>query len=210
MGAARRSRTGWRRWGPAPGDEVDDSGFIYLGRHFRSRDGQLPVALGPVLQSYGSISALMLAGDNDTWAVTLVARSGDRALLGLKDTARWERTVRALPTVAHWLDGDPIEDRIVTMAKIEDRHRDLHPGGVPVATGWWRSPTPGRARIPRSAGARPSGCCTRRRCATRCATPGPTTRPSSPTRSRPPRPLVEPWFKSRCPSTGTGWPRWPP
>ena len=64
-----------------------------------------------------------------------MARSGDRALLGLKDLARWERAVRALPTVAHWLDGDPIEDRIVTIAKIEDRHRDLRPDGVPVATG---------------------------------------------------------------------------
>jgi 2-polyprenyl-6-methoxyphenol hydroxylase-like FAD-dependent oxidoreductase len=118
-----------------PEDEVDDSGFIYLGRHFRSRDGQLPAALGPGLQPYGSISALMLPADNHTWAVTLVARSGDRALLGLKDVARWERTVRALPTVAHWLDGDPIEDRIVTIAKIEDRRRDLYPDGVPVATG---------------------------------------------------------------------------
>jgi hypothetical protein len=67
--------------------------------------------------------------------VTLVARSGDGALLGLKDLARWESVVRSLPTAAHWLDGDPIEDRIITMAKIEDRHRDLRPDGVPVATG---------------------------------------------------------------------------
>ena len=59
-----------------PEDEVDDSGFIYFGRHFRSRDGQLPVALGPGLQPYGSISVLMLPADNGSWAVTLVARSG--------------------------------------------------------------------------------------------------------------------------------------
>ncbi len=118
-----------------PADEVEDSGFIYLGRHFRSRDGQLPFALGPLLQSYGSISVLTLPADNATWSVTLIARSGDRALLGLKDVGRWEQAVRSLPTVAHWLDGDPIEDRIVTMAKIEDRHRDLRPDGVPVATG---------------------------------------------------------------------------
>jgi flavin-dependent dehydrogenase len=78
---------------------------------------------------------LTIPADNGTWAVTLVARSGDRALLGLKDVERWERTVRALPTIAHWLDGDPIEDRVTTIAKIEDRHRDLHPDGVPVATG---------------------------------------------------------------------------
>ena len=118
-----------------PAEEVEDSGFIYLARHFRSRDGQMPFALGPLLQSYGSISVLTLPADNATWSVTLVARSGDRALLGLKDVARWESVVRSLPTVAHWIDGDPIEDRIITMAKIEDRHRDLRPDGVPVATG---------------------------------------------------------------------------
>jgi 2-polyprenyl-6-methoxyphenol hydroxylase-like FAD-dependent oxidoreductase len=118
-----------------PLDEIDDSGFIYLGRHFRSRDGQMPVALGPPLQAYGSISVLTLPADNDVWSVTLVARSGDRALLGLRDQERWERAVRALPTVAHWLDGDPLEDRIMTISKIEDRHRDLRPDGSPVATG---------------------------------------------------------------------------
>ena len=59
-----------------PVDEVEDSGFIYFGRHFRSRDGQLPVSLGPGLQPYGSISALMLPADNRSWAVTLVARRG--------------------------------------------------------------------------------------------------------------------------------------
>jgi 2-polyprenyl-6-methoxyphenol hydroxylase-like FAD-dependent oxidoreductase len=116
-------------------EEVEDSGFIYLGRHFRSRDGQLPVALGPALQAYGSISVLSLPADNGHWSVTLVARSGDRMLLGLKDLTRWESVVRSLPTVAHWLDGDPVEDRVVTMSKIEDRHRDLRPDGVPVATG---------------------------------------------------------------------------
>jgi 2-polyprenyl-6-methoxyphenol hydroxylase-like FAD-dependent oxidoreductase len=118
-----------------PADEVEDSGFIYLARHFRSRDGQLPFALGPLLQPYGSISVLTLPADNATWSVTLIARSGDRALLGLKDVTRWEEAVRSLPTVAHWIDGNPIEDRIITMAKIEDRIRDLRPGGVPVATG---------------------------------------------------------------------------
>jgi 2-polyprenyl-6-methoxyphenol hydroxylase-like FAD-dependent oxidoreductase len=118
-----------------PEDEVADSGFIYLGRHFRSRDGQLPVALGGGLQPYGSISVLTLPADNDTWSVTLIARSGDRALLGLRDLDRWESVVRSLPTVAHWLEGDPIEDHIVTMAKIEDRHRDMRPDGTPVATG---------------------------------------------------------------------------
>jgi len=118
-----------------PEEQLDDSGFIYLGRHFRSGDGQLPASLGPGLQAFGSISVLTLPADNGCWSVTLVARSGDRALLGLKDIDRWTSVVSALPTVAHWIDADPIEDRIVTMSKIEDRHRDLRPDGTPVATG---------------------------------------------------------------------------
>jgi 2-polyprenyl-6-methoxyphenol hydroxylase-like FAD-dependent oxidoreductase len=118
-----------------PEDDVADSGFIYLGRHFRSPDGQLPVSLGPALQAYGSISVLTLPADNNSWSVTLIARSGDRALLGLRDLQRWENVVRSLPTVAHWLEGNPIEERIVVMAKIEDRHRELRPDGIPVATG---------------------------------------------------------------------------
>jgi 2-polyprenyl-6-methoxyphenol hydroxylase-like FAD-dependent oxidoreductase len=118
-----------------PEEEVDDSGFIYLGRHFQSRDGNLPVSLGPGLQEYGSISSLNLPADNGTWSVTLIARSGDRPMLGLRDTDRWTKVVQSLPTVAHWIDAEPIEDRVVSITKIEDRHRDLRPGGTPVATG---------------------------------------------------------------------------
>jgi 2-polyprenyl-6-methoxyphenol hydroxylase-like FAD-dependent oxidoreductase len=115
--------------------EVDDSGFIYYARHFRSADGSVPVALGGALQEYGSISGLTLAADHGTWGVGLIARADDRALRRLSDPAVWERTVRAMPTVAHWLDGEPLEDRVVVMAKIEDRIRNFWPGGRPAATG---------------------------------------------------------------------------
>ena len=30
-----------------PGEEIEDSGFIYFGRHFRSADGSVPPLLGP-------------------------------------------------------------------------------------------------------------------------------------------------------------------
>jgi 2-polyprenyl-6-methoxyphenol hydroxylase-like FAD-dependent oxidoreductase len=120
---------------PAPEEQLEDSGFIYFGRHYRSKDATLPVSLGPGLQEWGSISTLTLPADNGTWSVTVVARAGDRALLGLRDPERFEAVMRSLPTVAHWLDGEPIDDRVVTMTKIEDRHRELRPGGEPVATG---------------------------------------------------------------------------
>ena len=43
--------------------------------------------------------------------------------------------MQALPLAAHWLDGEPLEDEVVVMAKIEDRHRSFTVDGMPVATG---------------------------------------------------------------------------
>ena len=118
-----------------PDDELDDCGFIYYGRHFRSADGGIPPALGGLLMHLGSISALTLPADNGTWSVTLVTSAKDKALRRLRDAAIWEKAVRSLPLVAHWLDGQPIDDRVTAMAGIEDRHRNLMVDGAPVATG---------------------------------------------------------------------------
>lgn len=118
-----------------PVDELEDSGFVYYGRTYRSRDGGLPVALGPALQEFGSISTLTLPADNNHWALALIARADDRELRRLKDVPTWEKVFGAMPTVAHWVDGEPLEDGVVTMAKIEDRIRHTTIAGRPVATG---------------------------------------------------------------------------
>jgi len=117
-----------------PHDVLDDCGFIYYGRHFHSAGG-IPPALGGFLMHLGTISALTLPADNGTWSVTLVASAKDKALRRLADAVIWEKAVRSLPLVAHWLDGQPIDDRVVAMAGIEDRHRNLMVDGAPVATG---------------------------------------------------------------------------
>jgi flavin-dependent dehydrogenase len=119
----------------APHDELDDCGFIYYGRHFRSASGDIPPAIGGFLQHLGTISSLTLPADNGTWSVTLVISAKDKALHALRDAATWEKAVRSLPLVAHWLDGTPIDDRVMAMAGIEDRHRNLMVDGAPVATG---------------------------------------------------------------------------
>src|SRR5271166_3819884 len=118
-----------------PREELDDCGFIYYGRHFRSAGGGIPAALGGFLTHLGTISSLTLPADNDTWSVTLATSAKDKAMHRLRDPAIWERAVRSLPLVAHWLDGEPIDDRVMALAGIEDRHRDLMPDGAPVATG---------------------------------------------------------------------------
>jgi flavin-dependent dehydrogenase len=119
----------------APRDELDDCGFIYYGRHFRSASGDIPPAFGGFLQHLGTVSSLTLPADNGTWSVTLVTSANDKALRVLHDAEVWERTVRSLPLVAHWLDGEPIDDRVIAIAGIEDRHRNLMVDGTPVATG---------------------------------------------------------------------------
>lgn len=119
----------------APDEVLEDCGFVYLGRHYRSKDGTVPFLFGPPLQNVGTLTSLTLPADNGTWGIALVISSKDKALLGLRDVERWEATMRALPLVAHWVDGEPVEDRIVTMAKLEDRIRTYVLDGVPVATG---------------------------------------------------------------------------
>ncbi len=122
--------------GAPPVDEVlDDSGFIYYGRHFRSEDGSLPVMIGPPKQDYGTITSLTLPADNGTWSVTLTTSSKDTAMRSLRDADKWAAVVRLLPLAAHWLDGTPIDDRVQVIGKIEDRVRDFAPDGRPVATG---------------------------------------------------------------------------
>jgi flavin-dependent dehydrogenase len=118
-----------------PHDELDDCGFIYYGRHFRSADGGIPPALGGLLMHLGTISTLTLPADNGTWSVTLVTSAKDKVLRVLRDPAIWEKAVGSLPLVAHWLDGQPIDDRVMAIAGIEDRHRNLMVDGAPVATG---------------------------------------------------------------------------
>jgi hypothetical protein len=118
-----------------PGEEIEDSGFLYFGRHFRSANGSVPPMFGPAQIHWGTISSLTLPADNGTWAVVVVTGSKDTALRSMREADRWEAVVRSLPLVAHWLDGTPIDDGVQVMARLEDRHRDFVVDGNPVATG---------------------------------------------------------------------------
>jgi flavin-dependent dehydrogenase len=118
-----------------PEEELEDVGFVYYGRHFRSADGTTPPIIGPLLQSYGTVSVITLPADNGTWGVGVIASAADRAMRGLRHVERWTEVVRSLPLAAHWVEGEPLDDRIIVMAKLEDRHRTFTVDGAPVATG---------------------------------------------------------------------------
>jgi 2-polyprenyl-6-methoxyphenol hydroxylase-like FAD-dependent oxidoreductase len=119
----------------APEEALEDSGFAYYGRHFRSADGSLPAMMGPPVQEYGSVSVGLLPSDNGTWSVTVFAAAHDAELRRLRDVERWSAVLRSFPLAAHWIEGEPIEDGIVSISKIEDRRRRFVVDGSPVATG---------------------------------------------------------------------------
>ncbi len=118
-----------------PSEELEDSGFVYYGRHFQSADGSVPAMFGPALIDWGTVSSVTLPADNGTWSVVVVTGSKDKALRALREADRWEAVVRGLPLVAHWLDGAPIDDGVQVMARLQDRYRGFVVDGKPVATG---------------------------------------------------------------------------
>lgn len=116
-----------------PVEEREDSGFVYFGRHF-AKKAKMPEGSASMLQRYESMSILTLPGDNDTWSVTFVASSRDKALRNLRDPDHWEKALREYPNAAHWADGTPTPG-VDVMAGIEDRHRQFVVDGEPIATG---------------------------------------------------------------------------
>jgi flavin-dependent dehydrogenase len=115
-------------------EHLEDCGFVYYGRHFRSQDGSVPPAFGGLLHGYDSVSTLTLPADNGTWGVGVIATARDAELRKLKDVDTWSKVVASYPLVAHWTDGEPLGD-IDVIAKIEDRIRTFAVDGRPVATG---------------------------------------------------------------------------
>jgi flavin-dependent dehydrogenase len=120
----------------APDEDLEDSGFVYYGRHFRGRDGKIPPVMTGLLSPWGTVSTLTLPADNGTWGLGIITSAKDAALRPLKDVDTWMRTWSSYPLVAHWLEGEPVDgNKVAIMAKIEDRIRTFVIDGVPVATG---------------------------------------------------------------------------
>jgi len=115
-------------------EESEDSGFIYYGRYFRSADGTTPQPFGPLLAPIGTFSILTLPSDNGTWAVTIVASSGDQVLKRMRNPDLWTAVIEACPLHAHWLEGEPISE-LEAMGGVLDRYRRPRTDGRPLLTG---------------------------------------------------------------------------
>ncbi len=134
----------------APLEEEEDSGFVYYGRHVRSRDGQ-PVVPAPSNVRVGSVSLLALPADDCIAGVGVIASANDAALRVLRHEEPWRRVVGLLPGGDRILECEPVSP-LVSMAKIEDRWRRYVVAGQPVATGVlavadaWAATNPSRGR----------------------------------------------------------------
>jgi 2-polyprenyl-6-methoxyphenol hydroxylase-like FAD-dependent oxidoreductase len=115
-----------------PALESEDAGFVYSTRYFEGPDQ--PITRGPALAPLGTISVLTIAGDNNTWSVTIFGASADKDLKALRDAEAFTRVINACPLQAPWLRGTPITD-VLVMAGILDRHRTFVVEGKPIATG---------------------------------------------------------------------------
>lgn len=111
--------------------ESQDVGFAYYTRYFR---GDLPTQLAPAQTPLGSISLLTIAGDRDTWSITLFATAHDTLVKSVRHPERFDAVVRACPLHAHWLDGEPL-DGVLPMGGVLDRYRRFVTGSVPAVTG---------------------------------------------------------------------------
>jgi len=117
-----------------PAEERADSGFVYYGRHFRSRTGGHPPMDVPLVQPYDSLSVMTLPADHGTWSVVLVTSARDRALRPLREVGTWSAVIARYPFAAGWTDAEPITG-VDVMAALEDRSRQYVVDGEPVATG---------------------------------------------------------------------------
>jgi 2-polyprenyl-6-methoxyphenol hydroxylase-like FAD-dependent oxidoreductase len=118
----------------APYEEAFDAGFVYYSRHYRSPDGSLPEVRGRLINMLSTISVLTLPADNGTWVVVMVGSAGDKPLKALRHNEVYDRVVRSIPSVAHWIDAEPLGD-VAPMAGVADRYRRFVLDGEPVVTG---------------------------------------------------------------------------
>lgn len=117
-----------------PVEQVDDVGYVYFSRDFRSADGRLPTVRGPVLQVHDSISIGTFPADAGCWSVVVMASARDRALRSARRVDVWQRIVEHYPMAREWTCADEASD-VTVIAGMEDRWRDLVVDGRPVVTG---------------------------------------------------------------------------
>src|SRR5439155_11875711 len=86
-----------------PYEESFDAGFAYYSLTYHFSGERLPEARGPLMSALSTVGILTLPADNNTCVVAVVASAGDKPLKALRHNDVYERVVRSMPTLAHWI-----------------------------------------------------------------------------------------------------------
>ncbi len=121
---------------PAPVEERQDCGFFYLTRFYRVKPGhEIPLSKVPASIALDYATVFALGADNDTFSLTVTLSVDDPYRKALRDPARFEAFLHAVPHSAPWIRvGEPISD-ISMMSRIENRRRRITTGDGPMAGG---------------------------------------------------------------------------
>lgn len=135
-------RTALPRWltslgaGAMPEEHVED-GLMYFGRFYKLEDGQsYPVHEAPITD-LGYLFALTFEADDGWFAIALAVHSEDKLIRDLRDEDIFEAALAAIPGTAVWRTpglSQPMSD-VKSMARIDDRWRDLVVDGRPLVVG---------------------------------------------------------------------------
>jgi 2-polyprenyl-6-methoxyphenol hydroxylase-like FAD-dependent oxidoreductase len=133
--------TGWLEAEKVPViDDSSECGIVYLSRFYRRAPGAQELALPRGYCAGGSLdrySCLVFPGDDGSFSVTFGILPEDRTLRGLRDAPAFDAAVRAIPSLAPWLDEatEPISD-VRMMAGLTNSIRRTTEAGAPGVLGW--------------------------------------------------------------------------
>jgi 2-polyprenyl-6-methoxyphenol hydroxylase-like FAD-dependent oxidoreductase len=118
--------------------EASDCGLVYFTRHYRLRPGVVRPPLNRVFFAGGDLPGVLVRwfpADNDTAMLAQIVLAEDRLLKAVRRAARFEAVVRAVPTVAPWLEcADPISD-VFGMGALPNTLRRVVRAGRPLVLG---------------------------------------------------------------------------
>jgi 2-polyprenyl-6-methoxyphenol hydroxylase-like FAD-dependent oxidoreductase len=130
---------------PAPYERSCAIGLFYYTRFYRRRKGRMPQGTtGLVAGDLGWVKIAIFPGDNGTFSITVGAPADQPRLHDLADPRRFERFLRAFPSVAPWRAhgasvpiGGPATP-VFVMGQIRNRmRRFVDREGLPLVDGFF-------------------------------------------------------------------------
>jgi len=130
---------------PAPYERSFAIGLHYYTRFYRRRAGRTPPGTtGLVAGDLGWVKIAIFPGDNDTFSITVGAPADQPRMRDLADPRRFERFLRAFPSVAPWRargTSIPIagpSTPVLSMGQMRNRlRRFVDREGLPLADGFF-------------------------------------------------------------------------